>query len=226
MHLERPKGTRDFPPEEELLKNTLLETLTKVFQLYGYNPMQTPVFERLETFTLKYAGGEEILKEVFKLQDQGGRDLALRFDLTVPLSRYVGMNPQIKMPFKRFQIGEVFRDGPIKLGRYRQFIQCDADVVGSKSLLSEVELLNLGNEVFKRLNVPVVFKINNIKVLNGLTHAAGVPEEQTSTILLTLDKLEKFGTESVKQELAAKGLNVETIEKLLKRRRQNTIKLS
>ncbi|HZX12745.1 MAG TPA: histidine--tRNA ligase [Candidatus Nanoarchaeia archaeon] len=216
MHLERPKGTRDFPPEEELLKNTLLETLTKVFQLYGYNPMQTPVFERLETFTLKYAGGEEILKEVFKLQDQGGRDLALRFDLTVPLSRYVGMNPQIKMPFKRFQIGEVFRDGPIKLGRYRQFIQCDADVVGSKSLLSEVELLNLGNEVFKRLNVPVVFKINNIKVLNGLTHAAGVPEEQTSTILLTLDKLEKFGTESVKQELAAKGLNVETIEKLLR----------
>ncbi len=215
MQLERAKGTRDLTPEEEILKSHLLDTLKKTFELYGYNPLQTPLFERLETFKLKYAGGEEILKEVFTLKDQGQRDLALRFDLTVPFARYIGMNPNIKMPFKRYQIGEVFRDGPIKFGRYRQFTQCDIDIVGAKSLLAELELLTLAQETFKQLKLDTTLKINNIKILKALMRKTGIKEENEGSIILTLDKLEKIGKEGVEQELNQKGLEQEKIQELL-----------
>ena len=215
MQLERAKGTRDLTPEEEILKSHLLDTLKKTFELYGYNPLQTPLFERLETFKLKYAGGEEILKEVFTLKDQGQRDLALRFDLTVPFARYIGMNQNIKMPFKRYQIGEVFRDGPIKFGRYRQFTQCDIDIVGAKSLLAELELLTLAQETFKQLKLDTTLKINNIKILKALMRKTGIKEENEGSIILTLDKLEKIGKEGVEQELNQKGLEQEKIQELL-----------
>ena len=137
MELQIPKGTRDFSPEEKILRDKIVSTLKSVFELYGYAPLETPILERFDVLASKYAGGAEILKETFKLTDQGQRELGLRYDLTVPLARYVGMNQTVKMPFKRYQIGEVFRDGPVASARYRQFTQCDVDVVGASSLAAE-----------------------------------------------------------------------------------------
>src|SRR3989338_6950966 len=139
MKLEKAKGTRDLLPSEAIPRQAILDKLRKTFELYGFSPAETPILERYETLSSKYAGGAEILKETFKLKDQGDRDLGLRYDLTVPLCRLVGMNPQIKMPFKRYQIGPVFRDGPVNLGRYREFYQCDIDIIGSKSMLADAE---------------------------------------------------------------------------------------
>lgn len=150
MKIEMAKGTKDVPPEEEIAKQQIVTTLKKTFEVYGFSPLETPVLERVETLTAKYGGGSEITKEIFKLTDQGGRNLGLRFDLTVPLARFVAMNPSIKMPFKRYQIGLAFRDGPIKLGRYREFWQCDIDVVGSKSMLADAELIKLTFDFSKK----------------------------------------------------------------------------
>jgi len=115
MSLQLPKGTRDLKPEEAIVRNKIVDTIKEVFELYGYSPLETPVFERYDILASKYAGGAEILKETFKFKDQGKRELGLRYDLTVPMCRFVGMNPNIKIPFKRYAIGEVFRDGPVGL---------------------------------------------------------------------------------------------------------------
>src|SRR3989338_10838790 len=139
MALETAKGVKDYSPDEMIFRQRLLDAFRSIFELYGFVPLQTPIIERLDILSAKYAGGSEILKETFKLSDQGNRDLGLRYDLTVPLARYIGMNPNLKMPFKRYQFGQVFRDGPIKKGRYREFLQCDADVVGSSSMLADAE---------------------------------------------------------------------------------------
>src|SRR3989338_7458019 len=110
MDIDTPKGAKDYPPEEKIPRQEILSKLVKIFETFGFSPLDTPILERFDVLAAKYAGGAEILKETFKLKDQGGRDLGLRYDLTVPLARYVGMNPNMKMPFKRYQIGEVFRD--------------------------------------------------------------------------------------------------------------------
>src|SRR3989338_7281255 len=130
MAIERVKGTRDFLPEQKILRDEIISIIADSFKLFGYNPLETPVLEMYDVLSSKYAGGAEILKETFKLKDRGKRILGLRYDLTVPMCRFIAMNPNLKMPFKRYQIGEVFRDGPVKLGRYREFCQCDVDVVG------------------------------------------------------------------------------------------------
>jgi len=121
MELSTPKGTRDIAPERAIARQQVIDTLRTVFELYGFPPLETPVIERYDILASKYAGGSEILKETFKLIDQGKRKLALRYDLTVPLCRFIGMNPNMKMPFKRYQIANVLRDGPMKKGRYREF---------------------------------------------------------------------------------------------------------
>src|SRR3989338_3637549 len=130
MELQLPKGTRDFSPEEKILRYRIVNTLKEVFELYGYAPLETPILERFDVLSSKYTGGAEILKETFKLKDQGNREIGLRYDLTVSFARVIGMNPQLKMPFKRYEIGNVWRDGTVGLARYRQFLQCDVDVVG------------------------------------------------------------------------------------------------
>ena len=163
MNLQIPKGTRDFSPEEKILRDKIVGTLREVFELYGYAPLETPILERFDVLSSKYAGGAEILKETFRLKDQGNRELGLRYDLTVPLSRYVGMNPAIKMPFKRYQIGEVFRDGPVASARYRQFTQCDVDVVGSSSMAVDAEIIALVYSAFSKLNLDAVVKFNSRK---------------------------------------------------------------
>ena len=216
MKLERAKGTRDFNVEEKILRQGILDILKTIFEKYGFNPIETPILERLETLKMKYGGGEEILKEVFKLKDQGNRELALRFDLTVPLARFIGMNPNLNMPFKAYQIGSVFRDGPIKLGRYREFWQCDVDVVGAKSFMFESEIIKLIQEVFAELKLDIVIKINNRKILDGILDYVGIPKEKRQDIMLTIDKIEKLKNKEIIEELKQKNLDDLKIKKLLK----------
>ncbi|MBI4152855.1 histidine--tRNA ligase [Candidatus Woesearchaeota archaeon] len=205
MEFQTAKGVRDVPPEEKILKNKVVAVMTQQFELAGFAPLETPILERYETLAAKFAAGEasDALKEIFSLQDQGKRNLALRFDLTVPLSRYVAMNPTLKMPFKRYEIGRVFRDGPIKLGRYREFWQCDIDIVGSKSMVAEAEILFVVDAVFSALQLPVVVKVNNRKVLNGILEQAGIDQKEEA--IISIDKLDKIGVAGVSAELKGRG---------------------
>ena len=216
MTLQLPKGTRDLKPEEAIVRNKIVGTLKEVFELYGYSPLETPVFEKLDILASKYAGGAEILKETFKLKDQGKRELGLRYDLTVPMCRFVGMNPNIKMPFKRYAIGDVFRDGPVEKSRYRQFTQCDVDVVGIKGMTADAEVIALTQRAFKKLGFDTIIKVNNRKLLNDLLLNTCVKKDELETVLLTIDKLEKFGLETVKRELKQKNINKNTINNIIK----------
>ncbi|MBI2671569.1 histidine--tRNA ligase [Candidatus Woesearchaeota archaeon] len=215
MELERAKGTRDFLQAEKLTRNKIVNTIREGFELYGFYEIETPILEKYELLSAKYAGGAEILKETFKLKDQGNRELALRYDLTVPLARVIGMNPQLKMPFKRYQIGKVFRDGPMGSGRVREFFQCDADIVGTDSVLAEVELLNLVNYVYTKLGFKFKIKVNNRKILNEMIKNSGISEENAETVILTIDKLYKIGVGGVKKELLGKNINQSSISKII-----------
>ncbi len=216
MTLQLPKGTRDLRPEEAIVKNKIVATLKNVFEMYGYNPLETPAFERYDILASKYAGGAEILKETFKFEDQGKRELCLRYDLTVPMCRFVGMNPNIKLPFKRYAIGEVFRDGPVEKARYRQFTQCDVDIVGITGMTADAEIITLTSRAFKKLGFDVLIKVNNRKLLNDLLLNAGVKKGKLETVLLSIDKLEKFGLETVKKELKQKKIDNKAVNNIIK----------
>src|SRR3989344_2187941 len=206
MKRQNPRGMSDFSPEESILRNRLINLFKQSFENYGFSHLETPVIDRFDVLSATYAGGDEILKETFKLRDQGKRELGLRYDLTVPLARYVGMNPQIKLPFKRYQIGAVYRDGPIKLGRTREFVQCDVDIVGNSSPLADAELLILASRIFDRLNLRVEIKLNSRKILNAIMEMLDIPEKDKIEFILSLDKLEKIGAKEVKEELKKKGI--------------------
>ncbi|MBN2367460.1 ATP phosphoribosyltransferase regulatory subunit, partial [Candidatus Woesearchaeota archaeon] len=214
MKLQNAKGVRDFLPEEMIPRQKILDKLRAIFELYGYNPLETPAVERLDVLTSKFAGGEEILKEIFKVNDQGKRELGLRYDLTVPMCKVVGMNPNLGLPFKRYQIQEVYRDGPIKLGRYRSFLQCDIDVVGPKSMAAEAEILSIVSTFFSEY-FDFRIKVNNRKLLNGILEAASIKKDKMSAVL-SIDKLEKIGAKGVKEELKEKGFPKKEIDSLMK----------
>lgn len=215
MELQTAKGVRDIPPEEKALKNQAVQTLQEVFEIYGFAPLETPILERYETLAAKFAAGEasDALKETFKLTDQGGRELGLRFDLTVPLARFMAMNPMLKMPFKRYEVGRVFRDGPIKLGRYREFWQCDIDTIGSSSMLADAEIVAVVDAVFKKLGLDIIIKINNRKVLNGILEQAGIADAgEKEQAIIAIDKLDKIGKEGVAKELQERKFSRKQIE--------------
>lgn len=214
MELQLPKGMKDSLPEEKINRQELMDLLRAVFELYGFNPLETPAIERFEILSSKYAGGSEILKETFAFKDQGGRELGLRYDLTVPFSRVVGMNPQLKMPWKRYQMEKVWRDGPIGLGRYREFWQCDVDVVGCKDMLADAEIIAITSNVFERLGLKTEIRVNSRKLINGVLRYIGVTSD-TESIILTLDKLRKIGEDNVKRELNEKGVSSFTADKIL-----------
>ena len=215
MELQLPKGTRDFAPEEKILRDRIVSTLKEVFELYGYAPLETPILERFDVLASKYAGGSEILKEAFRLKDQGDRELGLRYDLTVPMCRYIAMNPTMKMPFKRYQIGEVFRDGPVASARYRQFTQCDVDVIGSSSMATDAEIVSLICMAFFKLNLEVKVKLNSRKLLNDILGYCGVEKEKQEAAILSIDKLEKFGVDVVKSELKQQRIDEKKITTIL-----------
>ncbi|HZK27258.1 MAG TPA: ATP phosphoribosyltransferase regulatory subunit, partial [Thermoclostridium sp.] len=155
LELRNLKGTSDFLPEEQKIRQEMIRTLQDVFERYGYQPIETPTICYFDVLASKYSGGAEILKEVYKLNDQGKRELGLRYDLTIPFARLIGMNPNITMPFKRYEIGKVYRDGPVKTGRNREFIQCDVDMVGVKSIMAEAEFMMMTVEIYKKLGLDV-----------------------------------------------------------------------
>ncbi|MBI2565232.1 histidine--tRNA ligase [Candidatus Woesearchaeota archaeon] len=206
MELKLVKGTKDYLPEEQIKREQIKELLVKTFKLYGFNPVETPILEEYAVLASKYAGGAEILKETYSLKDQGRRKLALRYDLTVPLSRLIGMNPNIKLPFKKYEIGKVFRDGPVKTARLREFTQCDADIIGIKSMIADAELIALSLEVLKKLKLEGYVEVNNRKLLSGILETAGINKNNISDVILSIDKLKKIGVEEVKKELIEKGI--------------------
>lgn len=225
-----PKGTRDFSPQEMVRRNYIFDTIKNVFQRYGYLPIETPAMENLSTLMGKY--GDEGDKLIFKILNSGdfkdGVDLnleskqlvnkisekALKYDLTVPFARYVVQHQsEITFPFKRYQIQPVWRADRPQKGRYREFYQCDADVIGSNSLINEVELTQMIDDVFTTLKVPVVIKINNRKILSGIAEVIG-EKEKIITITVAIDKLDKIGVDGVKKELQENGISAEAIQKL------------
>jgi histidyl-tRNA synthetase len=229
-----PKGTRDFSSEEMLKRDYIFETIKYVFRLYGYQPIETPAMENLSTLLGKY--GEEGDKLLFRILNSGDflsavsdQDLlkrepgkfsskicekGLRYDLTVPFARYVVQHrEEIVFPFKRYQIQPVWRADRPQKGRYREFFQCDVDVIGSDSLLNEYELIKIVDDIFSRLKISTIIKINNRKVLSGIAGFIGEAEKITD-ITIAIDKLEKIGIESVNEELRSKGLSSEAISNL------------
>jgi histidyl-tRNA synthetase len=217
MELQLPKGMRDINPGDKILRDDIVKNLIETFELYGFNPLETPIVERFDVLSAKFAAGEtsDAMKETFKLSDQGKRDLGLRFDLTVPFARYVAMNPNIKLPFKRYQVGEVFRDGPIKLGRYREFWQCDVDVVGTKSMLADAELIKLALEAFPKLKLDAYLEVNNRKLLQSLLEFSGVQKKDLQKVIIIIDKVAKIGLEGIKKDLL-EILDEDSVEKIVK----------
>jgi histidyl-tRNA synthetase len=229
-----PKGTRDFSPAEMIRRKYIFDTIESVFCLYGYQPIETPAMENLGTLTGKY--GEEGDRLIFKILNSGNFlegishddiqnfstaklaaqmcEKALRYDLTVPFARYVVQNRnEITFPFKRYQIQPVWRADRPQKGRYREFYQCDVDVIGSNSLLNEVELIQIIDKVFLKLGLNIIIKINNRKILSGIAEVIGEPEKMID-ITIAIDKIDKIGIEKVNQELESKGLSKIAIEKL------------
>jgi len=214
MELQTAKGVRDVTPEEKILKNKVVNTISKTFELYGFAPLETPILERYETLAAKYGAGAEsdVLKETFKLQDQGDRQLGLRFEMTTSLARFVAQNPTLKMPFKVYQAGPVFRDGPIKLGREREFWQCDADTIGASSMLAEAEQIGMLCDVFRQLDFKFSIKVNNRKILNGILKQSGIIEVREA--LIAIDKMDKIGKAGVSDELKQRGYSKTQIDKV------------
>lgn len=246
-----PQGTRDFSAETVRKRQYILNTIKAVFELYGFQPLETPAMENLETLMGKY--GEEGDQLIFKIINNGlnnpdkekqlrndfeqvlaGKNIkgiterALRYDLTIPFARYIAMNHgQLSFPFKRYQMQPVWRADRPQRGRYREFYQCDCDVVGSNSLLNEVELINIYATVFTKLGIDIVIKINNRKILAALAELCGGAENMTA-ITVAIDKLDKVGLDKVKTELSAKGITdgaINTIEQYLQINGDNSTKL-
>ena len=209
-----PKGTRDFGPAEMVGRNYIFNTIKDVFRKFGYQCIETPSMENLGTLLGKY--GEEGDKLLFRIQNSGEKaalapEKGLRYDLTVPFARFVVQHQnEIAFPFKRYQIQPVWRADRPQKGRYREFYQCDVDVIGSKSLLSELELVQMVDEVFGRFGVRVCIKINNRKILAGLAEVSGQPERLVD-ITVAIDKIDKIGLDAVKAELFEKGLTSEAV---------------
>ena len=227
-----PKGTRDFSPQIMLKRNYIIQVIKNAFQIFGYLPIETPSMENSSTLMGKY--GEEGDRLIFKILNSGDylkkvdlnsdldskkmiskiSDKALRYDLTVPFARYVVQNQNdITFPFKRYQIQPVWRADRPQKGRFREFYQCDADVVGSRSLLYEVEFIQLYDKVFSELKVPTVIKLNNRKVLSGIAEIIGA-EDKLIDMTVAIDKLDKIGLDLVKEEMLQKGISDSAIKKI------------
>lgn len=214
MDYQNVRGTRDYLPKDEVIRRYIKRTLEDVFIQYGCKPLETPILNYTDLLASKYGGGAEILEEMYTLTDRGERDLALRYDLTIPFAKVVGLNPTLSMPFKRYEIGKVFRDGPIKTGRLREFTQCDVDVVGVASQVAEAELIMMALDIFEKLGLKVQIQFNNRKLLVGLLKLFETPADKINRAVLTIDKLEKVGLGGVLEELKEQALSESTIASL------------
>ena len=208
MIIQNVKGGYDYLPKEQRIRNYINNILKETFEEFGFLSIETPILCYYDMLIDKYDEGNDILKEIYRLKDQGNRKLGLRYDLTVPFAKFIALNKNnISFPFKRYEINKVFRDGPVKVGRDREFTQCDADVVGISGQLIEAELLSLFVKAFQKLNIDIIIKYNSRNLMIGLILESGVEEDLVSSITTILDKKDKLSSSEFRLALSEAGLN-------------------
>lgn len=213
MELKNLKGTEDFLPKDQKVRNKIIDTLKINFEKYGYMPLETPILNYYDLLALKYEEGDEILNEIYKLTDQGNRNLGLRYDLTVPFCKVVGMQKELRLPFRRYEIGKVFRNGPVKLGRTREFYQCDVDVVGIEGSLIEAEQISMSINIFKELGIDINVLYNNRKLINGLLIECGIVNPSFNVIGI-LDKLDKVDRKTIYEMFEEININKTIVDNI------------
>lgn len=216
MNIQNVKGGYDFLPNEQKIRNYINEIIIKNFKLYGFKSIETPILCYYDMLSDKYDEKNDILKEIYRLKDQGNRELGLRYDLTVPFAKFIALNKNnISFPFKRYEIDKVFRDGPVKVGRDREFIQCDADVVGIEGQLIEAELLSIFVKTFKELDIDIYIKYNSRKLMNGLILESGIKEDLVQNVTTIIDKKDKITSNEFIEMLNELEINEKTINTLM-----------
>ena len=215
IELKNVKGSADYESKDQIIRNYISDTLKSVFERYGYKPLSTSILCYYDLLALKYDDDNEILNEIYKVTDQAKRNLALRYDLTVPFAKYIATNKNIVLPYKRYEMGKVFRDGPVKKGRMREFIQCDVDSVGIEGQLVEAELVNLFVDGFNELGLDVIIKYNNRKIMIGIIEICGIEKDKISQTVTIIDKFEKLSKEEIKLEFEKIGLEEKQINNLI-----------
>ena len=213
MELRNLKGTEDFLPKDQIVRNKIMDILKKNFEKYGYMPLETPILNYYDLLALKYDDGDEILNEIYRLTDQGNRDIGLRYDLTVPFCKVVGMQKELRLPFRRYEIGKVFRNGPVKLGRTREFYQCDVDVVGIDGRLIETEQIVMAIDIFKALGIDINVLYNNRKFMNGLLIESGI-ENPSFGVIGILDKLDKVSRTEIYEMFKENGIDSNIVDNI------------
>lgn len=207
MKLQNLKGTTDFLPEQQVLRNKIIDVLKNNFENYGYLPIKTPILNKFDLLAYKYSEDAEILNEVYRLSDQADRDLGLRYDLTIPFCKVIGLNKGLAMPFRRYEIGKVFRNGPVKVGREREFYQCDVDVVGLNGRYIEAEQMLMVKNIFDALDIDIVIKWNNRKLMSGLLISLNIKEELIDKVISLIDRIEKATYDELVKEF--EKINIE-----------------
>lgn len=213
---ENLKGTYDYLPEKQIIREKIKDTLKPIFEKYGFAPIETPIICMYDLLASKYADGADILNEMYKLSDQGKRSLGLRYDLTITFSKLISSNPGITMPFKRYEIGRVYRDGPVKVGRNREFTQCDIDVVGVKSVMAEAEYMLMTTEAYDKLGLDVEIEFNNRKILTGIiaTVLGDISEDKNRRCIMLIDKFAKMTRAELLKEFADIDVSEEKFDEL------------
>lgn len=214
--LKNVRGCIDYGGKDAIIRNFISKTLQETFEKYGYSPLETSILCYYNLLALKYDEDNDILKEIYKVSDQGNRNLALRYDLTVPFVKYIASNKDVRLPFKRYEIGRVFRNGPIKKGRTREFIQCDVDSVGIEGQMIEAELISIFVEGYKKLGIDIVIKYNNRKLMNGIIEICDIESEKINQVITIIDKMEKLTKEELIEEFKKQELKYEQIDKMIK----------
>ena len=215
IELKNVKGTYDYLPNEQRIRNFINETLKEIFEKYGYQPLETPILCYYDLLAGKYDESNDLLNEIYKLTDQGKRKLGLRYDLTVPFAKCIAITKDLRLPFKRYEIGKVFRDGPVKTGRDREFIQCDVDVVGISGQLIEAELISLFIEGYNKLGIDVIVRYNSRNLMSGLIIEQGISSDLISSVITIIDKLDKINETELLKEFNNLNIDNETAINLL-----------
>ena len=215
INTQNLKGVTDYYGREQFIRNKIIDILKETFENYGYLPLDSSILYNYDILAYKYQDGAEILNEIYTLTDQGNRQLGLRYDLTIPFCKVISNEKELRLPFRRYEIGKVFRNGPVKLGRCREFYQCDIDVVGIDGVDIEIEQMLLVLNVFSKLGINIVIKWNNRKLMSALIKYVGIREEQVDLVIGAIDKLEKLTTEELIKEFERINIDAEMVGKLL-----------
>ena len=214
---ENLKGTYDYLPEQQIIREKIKAVLRPIFEKYGFSPVETPIICGYDLLASKYSEGADILNEMYKLSDQGKRKLGLRYDLTITFSKLVSSNPNITFPFKRYEMGRVYRDGPVKLGRNREFTQCDVDVVGTKSIMAEAEYMLMTVEAYNKLGLDIEIEFNNRKLLSGIISSVlgKIGVEKMRKCIMLIDKFAKLSKEELTCEFAKIDVEEQQFDELM-----------